>query len=99
MDRSLELNNLRIPEHGSDNNSNQSPKNEGSPRGEEPAKMKMTEYDKVKVYVILETSRYIYSRFLMSRILTLIKVDENDAVKITLEIKKTLVKGEIKEIT
>jgi hypothetical protein len=35
----------------------------------------------------------------MSRILTLIKVDESDAVKITLEIKKDLVKDSIKEIT
>jgi 2-phosphoglycerate kinase len=61
--------------------------------------MKMTQYDQVKVYVILETSRYIYSRFLMSRILTLIKVAETDAVKVTLEIKKNLVRDEIKEIT
>ena len=35
----------------------------------------------------------------MSRILTLIKVDEKDAVKITLEIKKDLVDGGVKEIT
>jgi 2-phosphoglycerate kinase len=35
----------------------------------------------------------------MSRILTLIKVAETDAVKITLEIKKNLVRDEVKEIT
>lgn len=35
----------------------------------------------------------------MSRILTLIKVDEKDAVKITIEIKKDLVDGGVKEIT
>ena len=43
MDRSLELNTLRIPDkrEGSDNGSG-SPKIAGSPLPEEPAKMKMT---------------------------------------------------------
>jgi len=38
--------------------------------------------------VTIENHYYVFSRFLMSRVLTLIKIDERDAVKITLDIKK-----------
>jgi len=41
--------------------------------------------------VHIENHFYVFSRFLMSRILTLIKIDEKDAIEITLDIKKELV--------
>lgn len=53
-------------------------------------KKSISKYDLVKVKVALEDHFYIFSRFLISRILTLIKVKEKDAIKITLEVKKRL---------
>jgi len=52
-----------------------------------------SKYDLVKVKVFLEDHYYVLSRFLMSRILTLIKVPEKDAIKMTLEVKKHLVES------
>lgn len=50
-----------------------------------------SKYDLVKVKVSLEDHFYVFSRFLISRILTLIKVKEKDSIKVTLEVKKMLV--------
>ncbi len=41
----------------------------------------------------------MFSRFLLSRILTLIKVNEKDAIKVTLDIKKELVENARTELT
>ena len=54
-------------------------------------KKNYSQYDQVKVKVMIEDHFYVFSRFLMSRILTLIKIKEKDAVKITLDIKRELV--------
>lgn len=54
-------------------------------------KKNYSQYDAVKIKVRLEEHQYVFSRFLMSRILTLIKVAEKDAVKVTLDIKKHFV--------
>ena len=53
----------------------------------------------MKVKVLLGEHMYIFSRFLLSRILTLIKVNEKDAIKITLDIKKYFVEHNKVEVT
>ena len=50
-----------------------------------------SKYDFVKVRVGLESHYYILSRFIVSRILTVIQVKYQDSIKIALELKKTLV--------
>ena len=50
-----------------------------------------SKYDFIKVKVSLEDHFYVFSRFLISRILTLIKVKPKDSIRITLEVKKILV--------
>ena len=50
-----------------------------------------SKYDLVKVKVYLDDHFYIFSRFLISRILTLIMVKEKDAIRMTLDVKKRLV--------
>ncbi|KYR02624.1 hypothetical protein DLAC_00072 [Tieghemostelium lacteum] len=50
-----------------------------------------SKYDFVKVKVSLENHYYVLSRFLISRVLNVTKVDAADSVKISLELKKTLV--------
>jgi 2-phosphoglycerate kinase len=50
-----------------------------------------SKYDLVKVKVFLEDHFYIFSRFLISRVLRLIKVKEKDSIRLTLEVKKSLV--------
>ena len=62
-------------------------------------KKNYSQYDQVKIKVHLEEHFYVFSRFLMSRILTLIKIRERDAIKITLDIKKELVEQLRIEIT
>ena len=54
-------------------------------------KKNYSQYDNVKIKVHIEEHFYVFSRFLMSRILTLIKIKEKDAIKITLDIKRELV--------
>ena len=66
------------------------------------AKMKKknySQYDLVKVKVHLKEHFYVFSRFLMSRILTLIKVNDKDSIKITLDIKKHFVENNKTEVT
>ncbi len=58
-----------------------------------------SKYDLVKVKVYLEDHFYIFSRFLISRVLTLIKVKEKDAVRMTLDVKKSLVEENKLEIS
>lgn len=70
-----------------------------------------SKYDLVKVRVILEDHFYIFSRFLISRILTLIKVSynfiilhetqvkEKDSIRMTLEVKKMLIESNRLEIS
>jgi hypothetical protein len=53
-------------------------------------KKNYSKYDLVKIKVILEEHFYIFSRFLISRVLTLIKVKEKDSIRISLEVKKRL---------
>lgn len=62
-------------------------------------KKNYSQYDQVKLKVSLENHFYVFSRFLMSRILTLIKIRERDAIKITLDIKKELVEQLRIEVT
>jgi hypothetical protein len=50
-----------------------------------------SKYDLVKVKVYLEDHFYIFSRFLISRVLTLIKIKEKDSIRLTLDVKKSLV--------
>ncbi|KAM9953688.1 hypothetical protein ACTFIR_008779 [Dictyostelium discoideum] len=50
-----------------------------------------SKYDFVKVKVQLENHYYVLSRFLISRVLNVTKVDAADSVKISLALKKTLV--------
>ncbi|EGG24670.1 hypothetical protein DFA_02914 [Cavenderia fasciculata] len=50
-----------------------------------------SKYDFVKVKVRLEDHYYVLSRFLISRVLNVTKVDAADSVKISLELKKRLV--------
>ena len=54
-------------------------------------KKNYSQYDLVKIKVHLHDHFYVFSRFLMSRVLTLIKVNDKDAIKITLDIKKHFV--------
>ena len=56
-------------------------------------KKNYSQYDLVKVKVHIQDHFYVFSRFLMSRILTLIKINEKDAIKITLDIKKHFVES------
>lgn len=58
-----------------------------------------SKYDLVKVKVSLEEHFYVFSRFLISRILTLIKVKERDSIRMTLEVKKMLVESNQLEIS
>ncbi len=58
-----------------------------------------SKYDLVKVKVFLEDHHYIFSRFLISRVLTLIKVKEKDSIRLTLDVKKSLVEENKLEIS
>ncbi len=62
-------------------------------------KKNYSQYDLVKVKIHLKEHFYVFSRFLMSRILTLIKVNDKDAIKITLDIKKHFVETNKTEVT
>ena len=62
-------------------------------------KKNYSQYDLIKVKVNLKEHFYVFSRFLMSRILTLIKVDDKEAIKITLDIKKYFVENNKTEVT
>ena len=62
-------------------------------------KKNYSQYDLVKVKVSLEDHFYVFSRFLMSRILTLIKVNDKDSIKITLDIKKHFVENKKTEVS
>ena len=62
-------------------------------------KKNYSQYDLMKLKVSLQDHFYVFSRFLMSRILTLIRVNEKDAVKITLDIKKHFVEMNKEEVS
>ena len=62
-------------------------------------KKNYSQYDLVKLKVHLKEHFYVFSRFLLSRILTLIKVNDKDAIKITLDIKKFFVENNKTEVT
>ena len=62
-------------------------------------KKNYSQYDLVKTKVHLLDHFYVFSRFLMSRVLTLIKVNDKDAIKITLDIKKHFVENQKTEVT
>ena len=62
-------------------------------------KKNYSQYDLVKIKVHLHDHFYVFSRFLMSRVLTLIKVNDKDAIKITLDIKKHFVENQKSEVT
>ncbi|KAL4456189.1 hypothetical protein ABPG74_014150 [Tetrahymena malaccensis] len=55
-------------------------------------------YDLVKIKVTLNDNYYIFSRYLISRMLTLIYIDKQTAASIAKSIKKKLVEKEVKEI-
>jgi 2-phosphoglycerate kinase len=57
-----------------------------------------SKYDFVKIKVLLGDHHFIFSRFLVSRILTLIKIQQKDAIKITLNLKKYLVDENMLEL-
>jgi 2-phosphoglycerate kinase len=56
-------------------------------------------YDYIKVKIWIKEHYYIFSRFLLSRMLTLANVKKKDSTKICLELKQTLVDGNYFEIT
>ena len=56
-------------------------------------------YDYIKVKIWIDEHYYIFSRFLLSRMLTLTNVKKKDSTKICLELKKRLVDANIFEIT
>jgi len=59
-----------------------------------------SKYDFVKVRVWLSNRHYyVLSRFLMSRVLTAIKVDYGQAIRIALDLKKELVDKEALDIS
>jgi len=62
-------------------------------------KKNYSQYDLVKIKVHLKDHFYVFSRFLMSRVLTLIKVNDKDSIKITLDIKKHFVENQKTEVT
>ncbi len=57
----------------------------------DPVVRKISKYDAVKVKVWLEDHFFIFSRFLVSRILTLNKVPPKDSIRIAMDLKKLLV--------
>jgi 2-phosphoglycerate kinase len=63
-----------------------------------PVAIPSSKYDYVKVKVWLHDHYYVLSRFLVSRMLALIAVPADDAARITLELKKTLVDGGVHDI-
>jgi 2-phosphoglycerate kinase len=56
-------------------------------------------YDYVKVKIWLENHYYIFSRFILSRMLTLSLVSVQDSNKISLDLKKILVEANILELS
>lgn len=59
---------------------------------------KISKYDVLKVRVLLEDHFFIFSRFLVSRILTLNKVPPKDSIRIAMDLKKLLVEEEKFEV-
>eukprot|EP00002_Diphylleia_rotans_P000877 TRINITY_DN10473_c0_g1_i3.p1 TRINITY_DN10473_c0_g1~~TRINITY_DN10473_c0_g1_i3.p1 ORF type:complete len:404 (+),score=74.65 TRINITY_DN10473_c0_g1_i3:84-1295(+) len=57
-------------------------------------KSSSSKYDYVKVHVQLEGHSYVLSRFLVNRVLAVTKVDYEDAIQISLELKRRLVDGD-----
>ena len=57
----------------------------------DPVVKKISKYDAVKVKVWLEDHFFIFSRFLVSRVLTLNKVPPKDSIRIAMDLKKLLV--------
>lgn len=55
---------------------------------------KISKYDVLKVRVFLEDHFFIFSRFLVSRILTLNKIPPKDSIRIAMDLKKLLVEEE-----
>ena len=60
---------------------------------------KISKYDVLKVRVWLEDHFFIFSRFLVSRILTLNKVPPKDSIRIAMDLKKLLVEEEKFDVT
>jgi 2-phosphoglycerate kinase len=65
---------------------------------EEVISKKISKYDVLKVRVWLEDHFFIFSRFLVSRILTLNKVPPKDSIRIAMDLKKLLVEEEKFEV-
>lgn len=59
---------------------------------------KISKYDVLKVRVWLDDHFFIFSRFLVSRILTLNKVPPKDSIRIAMDLKKLLVEEEKFEV-
>jgi hypothetical protein len=59
---------------------------------------KISKYDVLKVRVFLEDHFFIFSRFLVSRILTLNKIPPKDSIRIAMDLKKLLVEEEKFEV-
>jgi hypothetical protein len=55
---------------------------------------KISKFDVMKVTVLLEDHFYVFSRFLVSRILTLNKIPPKDSIRIAMDLKKLLVEEE-----
>lgn len=66
--------------------------------GQEFISKKISKYDVLKVRVLLEDHFFIFSRFLVSRILTLNKVPPKDSIRIAMDLKKLLVEEEKFEV-
>jgi 2-phosphoglycerate kinase len=59
---------------------------------------KISKYDVLKVRVLLEDHFFIFSRFLVCRILTLNKIPPKDSIRIAMDLKKLLVEEEKFEV-
>ena len=65
---------------------------------EEFISKKISKYDVLKVRVWLDDHFFIFSRFLVSRILTMNKVPPKDSIRIAMDLKKLLVEQEMFEV-
>ena len=58
-----------------------------------------SKYDMVKIKILIENHYYILSRYLISTILKMIKISEVHAVRIAIDIKKSIIKQDKTEVT
>jgi hypothetical protein len=60
---------------------------------------KISKYDIVRVRIFVEDHFYIFSRFIISRILTVNKIPAKDSIRIAMDLKKSLVEEDRLDLT